>query len=230
MLSRLFPLGRINQVPIEDITSFLIASFTQWGLPKAIRTDNGLPFGSPKRDIVPLMSLWLKSWDIIPVLNPPRRPQTNAKVERAQGTSSRWAELSKAIDLNDLQKRLNKALTDQRETFPVKRLGKVSRAALFQKDLYAQNRPYKEQVFDAEKGLAFLAQSTFLRKVDSQGTANNYAKDFQVGAAYKGQIVIFRFNVEKKAWEVSNKKAQLIKSFEDNRFNKQKLFDLSICQ
>jgi hypothetical protein len=209
---------------------FLIATFTEWGLPEAIRTDNGRPFGCPKRDIVPFMSLWLKSWDIIPVLNPPRRPQSNAKVERAQGTSSRWAELNKALNLGDLQQRLNKALFDQRETFPIKRLGRVSRAFLFQKDLYALLRPYEEQIFDVTKGLSFLAQAIFMRKIDSQGTANLYGKDFQVGQLYKRQTFVFKFNVQNRVWDATDKNDKLIKSFPDDRFCHQMLFDLSICQ
>jgi hypothetical protein len=176
------------------------------------------------------MSLWLKAWNILPVLNPPRRPQSNAKVERAQGTSSRWAELHKALSLEDLQQRLDKAVIDQRETFPVKRLGRVARASLFHKDLYALSRPYSEQVFDVNKGLSFLAQALFMRKVDSQGTANIYTKDCQVGQPYKRQTVIFKFNVENKAWDVFDRQNILIKSFPDNRFDYQMLFDLSLCQ
>jgi hypothetical protein len=227
---RLFPLARISQVPIEEIRDFLIAIFTQWGFPKAIRTDNGLPFGCPTRDIIPFMSLWLKAWGITPVLNPPRRPQSNAKVERSQGTSSRWAELYQATSLQDLQQRLDKAVSDQRESFPVKRLGKVSRAFLFKKDLFALSRPYLQHVFDANKAFEFLAKAVFIRKVDSQGTANNYGKDFQVGQPYKRQTVIFRFNLENKQWDVFDRDAKLIKSFPDKRFCSNLLFDLSICQ
>jgi hypothetical protein len=176
------------------------------------------------------MSLWLKAWDITPVLNPPRKPQSNAKVERAQGTSSRWAELHKAQNLEDLQLRLTQALRDQRETFPVKRLGQVSRASLFHKELYALERPYKEESFEIHRALSFLAQTLFIRKVDSQGTANNYGKDFQVGVSHKRQTVLFQFNVEKNVWEVSSRKQELLKSFPDKRFCRQMLLDLSICQ
>jgi transposase InsO family protein len=80
----------------------LLQLFTKWGLPKAFRTDNGMPFGLPSRDSIPIMSLWLKGWGIHPILNRPKHPQDNAKVERAQGTSSRWAEIDKATDIIDL--------------------------------------------------------------------------------------------------------------------------------
>jgi hypothetical protein len=204
--------------------------FKQWGMPLAIRTDNGHPFGCPTRDVVPIMSLWLKSWGITPVLNPPRSPQSNAKVERAQGTSSRWAELKKAQNLEDLQSRIDKAIIIQRETFPVKRLGNVSRAKLYQKDLYAHTRTFDQTLFNAEEGFCFLAKATFIRKVDSQGTTNNYGKSFQIGQKYKGQFVVFKFNETLKAWNVSNAKAEFLKSFDDERFSDANLFDLSICQ
>ena len=97
----------MNQVPIEQVRQFLLQMFKKWGFPKAIKTDNGAPFGLPSRDAIPIMSLWLTAWGIKPLLNRPKRPQDNGTVERAQGTSSRWAEIKKATDVKDLQQRLD---------------------------------------------------------------------------------------------------------------------------
>src|SRR5882672_9423518 len=112
------PFSRIVQVPLESIRQVLLSIFHKWGLPKVIKTDNGSPFGVPTRDVVPVMSLWLKGWGIHPVLNRPRRPQDNAKVERMQGTSCRWAEVDKASNAKDLQDRLNRVIIDSLEKYP----------------------------------------------------------------------------------------------------------------
>ncbi|MEZ4991386.1 MAG: hypothetical protein R2824_13270 [Saprospiraceae bacterium] len=104
-----FPHWRISQVPWNQITSLLLEIFKQWGLPKAIRTDNGAPFGVPSRDVVPVMSLWLIAWGIQPILNRPRRPEQNAHVESNQGTSQRWAEVKQCQNLQQMQLRLDEA-------------------------------------------------------------------------------------------------------------------------
>ena len=54
--------------------------FREWGIPQALRSDNGEPFGVPSRDVVPFMSLWLAAWGIRPILNRPRRPTDNPNV------------------------------------------------------------------------------------------------------------------------------------------------------
>jgi len=113
--------------------------FRQWGMPKAVRNDNGEPFGVPTRDVVPIMSLWLAAWGIRPILNRPRRPTDNANVENNQGTSARWAETYRCASAGQMQERLDEAARCQRETYKVTRLGKVTRKELFS-ELYENPR------------------------------------------------------------------------------------------
>ena len=155
----LSPHARISQVPLALIRSFLIEYFQIWTIPKAIRTDNGLPFGVPSRDVVPIMSLWLKAWGIIPILNRPRRPTDNAKVERAQGTTSRWAEVNNCANLNILHQQLDEVCCLQREKYLVTRLGNVTRARLHL-SLQAKPRPFEEAVFDEEMAYNHLSKMT----------------------------------------------------------------------
>jgi transposase InsO family protein len=63
--------------------------FHQWGQPQCLRVDNGLPFGDPGSDLVPVLSLWLIGLGIDVLWNRPYQATDNAKVERMQGTMRR---------------------------------------------------------------------------------------------------------------------------------------------
>ena len=84
-----FPYARINQVPICLIRDTLIRIFKKWGKPKAIRMDNGEPFGSQDPSTTTELALWLVGYGIHVIWNKPGCPQQNGKVERNQSTSRR---------------------------------------------------------------------------------------------------------------------------------------------
>lgn len=197
-------------------------------MPKAIRTDNGLPFGVPCRDVVSMMSLWLKAWGIIPVLNRPRRPTDNPKVERAQGTTSRWAEVGKCANLTVLQQQLDEACLIQREKYPVLRLGKVTRAELFQ-SLEAKTRPFSQATFDEAKAYEHLSKLVMPRKVAENGMIVIYDKTFSVGAEHKRKTVFVKAKPDMPQWTVLDEKANIIKVLADPRFEREQLFNLT-CQ
>ena len=48
-----FPPGRISQLPLDQLRQRLIDTFARWGKPGAMRVDNGLPLGSPTRQLTP---------------------------------------------------------------------------------------------------------------------------------------------------------------------------------
>lgn len=214
---------------MEEIRQFLIEVFKKWGLPDKIKTDNGDPFGVPSRDVIPLMSLWLRGWGIIPILNRPKRPQDNAVVERTQGTSSRWAEVEKAADAQDLQIRLNLAIEEHRDKYPVKRLGLSTRTSVFP-NLYTPKKRFDEKDFNINDVYSFLADKTLQRKVSSTGIVALYSKHLQVHLQFKGQYVFLKFDGLKLGWNVFNHKNEKIKFIPDNRFTKENIILLNLCQ
>lgn len=206
----------------------MIEYFQIWTIPKAIRTDNGLPFGVPSRDVVPIMSLWLKAWGIIPILNRPRRPTDNAKVERAQGTTSRWAEVNKCANLNILQQQLDEVCCLQREKYLVTRLGNVTRARLHL-SLQAKPRPFEEAVFDEEMAYNHLSKMVMARKVAENGLIVIYDKTFSIGVAHKRKTAFIKASPEAPQWTVFDEKGNVLKILQDPRFNRENLFNLT-CQ
>lgn len=198
-------------------------------MPVAIRTDNGEPFGVPTRDVIPIMSLWLLAWGITPILNRPRRPQDNAKVESNQGTASRWAEVYKCQSLEQMQIRLDQVCTLQRDHFPTKRIGKASRSMVF-KELNTPARPFEKADFDEKKAYEYLAKAVYPRKISACGTTTIYNKPFQIGAKHKGKIAFVKFDPNNISWLVFDQQENLIKTIPDPRFSRQNLFNLTVCQ
>jgi hypothetical protein len=213
---------------LDQIRDYLTTTFLKWTMPKEIRTDNGEPFGVPTRDVVPIMSAFLKGWGIKHILNPPRRPTDNAVVERGQGTTSRWAEVGKCRDINELQQRLDEACLFQREKYPVTRLGHITRGALH-KSLWENPRPFDHTQFDSLAAQQLLGEARYSRRVSSSGTISLYGKSFSVGASNKGKAVLAKFNPAELAWTVSFSDTTLCKCIPDPRFGRENLMNLN-CQ
>ena len=91
------PQGRWQNVPPTAIRDMFRRTFTRWGLPEAVRVDNGYPWGSP-RDLPTELALWLIGLGVAVIWNPPAQPRKNPKVERCQGVAAAWAEPQACAD------------------------------------------------------------------------------------------------------------------------------------
>jgi len=140
-----------------------------------MRVDNGEPLGAPQPNTTSALALWLIGQDVDMIFNKPRCPQANAKVERMQEVSARWAELAKARDELDLQSRLDEAACFQREHFRVSRLGGKTRLAAFP-PLETSRRLYTLEGFDARRVYRFLARKVYVRSVLRQGQIDHFGE------------------------------------------------------
>src|SRR5207249_7206313 len=116
---RFSPLGIWNSVPAGETQAVLRRAFARWGMPRAIRVDNGTPWGS-RGDLPTDLVLWLAGLDVEVRANPPRRPQDNGVVERSQGTGKRWAEPQAADSAEQLQAVIDGMDQLQRAEYPVR--------------------------------------------------------------------------------------------------------------
>lgn len=207
----------------------MLQVFQSWGMPKSIRTDNGEPFGVPTRDVVPMMSLWLKAWDIQPILNRPRQPQDNPHVESNQGTCSRWAEVYQCHTIEQMQDRLDEACAIQRDLYPVSRIGNAPRKKVFP-NLYEKPRPFEKVKFDENKAYNLLSKVVYPRKVCSRGSITLYSKKFQVGYKYRNQVLFIKFDPKKMEWLCLNKNQTIVYTINDQRMLRANLFNLNLCQ
>lgn len=195
------PYDRISQVPVEEIRATLMDIFACWGKPGAMRVDNGEPLGSPKKDSTPPVALWLIANGVKMIFNKPYTPQMNAKVEKMQDTTARWAEVTKAYSIDQLQEALNREIYIQRTRFPVTRLQNQTRIQVFPA-LETSRREFSINDFDAQRVYEFLSHKVYTRKVSSSGQITHFGHKIGKLYKYRGTWVQLRFDKETCNWKI----------------------------
>ena len=197
-----------------------------------MRVDNGEPLGSPNTDTTPDLALWCILHDIDMIWNKPHCPQMNGVVEKMQDTSQRWAEIDKALNIEDLQQRLDQEAHVQRAEFKVTRLGKKTRLSVYPELISAQ-RPWQTQTedkADMKRVYQFLAKKTYSRKVSSAGQIGIFAQKLSAAKAFKdikGLYVQIKLNPQTIEWDIYYE-YKLIKSFPAKEINRQNVENLSV--
>jgi hypothetical protein len=213
---------------VEQVREKLIETFERWGKPGAMRVDNGTPFGDPSGMTTSALSLWLIAVDVDMIWNHPRRPQQNARVEKMQDTTARWAEIQTAGSCQQLQEKLTEVLRLQRESYPVERLGGKTRLVAFPA-LETSRRPYAASDFQSQKVYAFLCQKLYTRKVASNGQLSHYGQLFYVAYGLREQWVQLRLTGDGKYWQViANYK--VIKELPATHLTPERIRNLTVCQ
>jgi hypothetical protein len=191
-----------------------------------MRVDNGEPLGSTHSGITSALSLWLIAHDVDMIFNKPRCPQANAKVERMQGTSARWAEIHKAQNLKDLQTRLDIESVFQREKFPVSRLNYQTRLQAFE-ELETSRRIFNDNAFDEKRVYQFLSKKIYARIVSKNGQIYQFGQRVFVGKQFQYQTIGIKFDVHTCQWNVYNH-SNVIKSFEAQNLRKDRIQNLTV--
>ena len=76
----------VRPVSFETIQPVFVGAFHEYGLPQAIRTDNGTPFASTTLGGLSRLSIWWIKLGIIPERIGPGKPQQNGRHERMHRT------------------------------------------------------------------------------------------------------------------------------------------------
>jgi transposase InsO family protein len=177
--------------------------FSQWGMPRNFRVDNGAPWGS-KGDWPTDLALWLIGLGIDMIWNPARRPQDNGVVERSQGTGKRWGEPETCMDADELQRRLDEMDRIQREVYPS--INGQSRLLAYP-GLQQNDRPYskgwEKRNWNLQKVLDHMADEHALRRVDRKGQVSIYGRSHYVGKPYQGQDVYVFLDPVDREWVVA---------------------------
>jgi len=114
LLTVIFAAARFNQVPAARTQAALRKAFMTWGLPGALRVDNGPPWGSAG-DLPTDMALWVLGLGVQMIWNPPRQPRHNGVVERFQGVGQCWLEPTSCSSPGQWQRKANWLDRVQRE-------------------------------------------------------------------------------------------------------------------
>lgn len=191
-----------------------------------MRVDNGEPLGSPHYNTTSALALWLIGIDVDMIFNKPKCPQANAKVERMQDISARWADLHKAQNIKQLQKNLDKEALFHRAFFPVSRLKKRTRIACFP-ELETSRRVFDEKFFDEKRVYDYLAKKIYVRVISATGQIGHYGQRVSIGLKYKHQTVEVKLDPSKMMWLVYLK-GEIIKEIKTNNLSKGNLQNLTV--
>lgn len=198
------------QVKAEDCTRAVYEAFVEWGTPKVIKIDNGLPFANPHILNIPTVSvLWWIGLGIEVVLNTPGRPQENAMVENQQGTLCRWANPSECANRVDLQLALHEASRIQRKVYRVRAKGNKTRLALYP-GLLTNPRRFSSEMFSMEKVHEFLTDQIWDRRVMQNGCLKLFDQELYVGRKYARYPVIVTFDKTECQWMIRAQNGTLL--------------------
>ena len=92
----------------DHVRPIMDAAFCEFGLPKAMRSDNGPPFASPAVGGLSQLSVWLIKLGITCERIDPGKPQQNGRHERMHGTLQRDTAQPPAATLAEQQHRFDR--------------------------------------------------------------------------------------------------------------------------
>jgi transposase InsO family protein len=120
--------ARLRPISIEGVQPVLERMFRAHGLPRAIRCDNGTPFGSEGAGGLTRLSVWWLKLGIQPHFIPPSSPQDNGRHERLHRTLAEQVLPTPAATPATLQRRLTEFRRHYNHERPHEALGQVAPA------------------------------------------------------------------------------------------------------
>lgn len=224
------PIGKASQLKAEVVREFLRTNFEKWGLPKALRVDNGSPWAT-QSDIPSALALWLVGLGVKVLLNRPRQCTDNAIVERSHGVLANWVEPERAQDCSDLQTQMAWAIVMQREHYPV--FKEQHRLDLYP-DLVNNPRRYeREGEVDRWQLAAVLSQLStriWRRRVDKAGCISFFSHAYSVGRAYAGKSVIVRLDIQTQHWRIESEQGDPLKCYPAQQLSADRILGLSLAK
>lgn len=166
--------------------------FREYGLPMAIRTDNGPPFASVGAGGLSPLSVWWVKLGIMPERIKPGHPEQNGRHERMHRTLKQEVMKPPAADPQTQQEWCSNFLSVYNTERPHEALGQVPPASLY----VASPRQYVEQLGDIE-----YPPLTEVRRVRSNGQIKWRGELVYVSEALVGELV--GITEDKDGWLVS---------------------------
>lgn len=133
-------------ISLERTRAHFRRLFQEYGLPKRIRTDNGVPFASNALARLSQLSVWFIKLGIYPELIEPGEPQQNGVHERMHRTLKEEATIPPASSLNGQQKKFDSFRKEFNEDRPHEGIDMKRPAELYQPS--HRQMPKKVGVYD----------------------------------------------------------------------------------
>lgn len=156
------------------------AAFREYGLPRAIRSDNGPPFASPGAGGLSRLAIWWIKLGIGPERIVAGKPQQNGRHERFHRTLKEATAAPPAASLGVQQARFDDFRAEYNSERPHEALGQKTPMALYQASLRPYPERLEEPAYDAEHAV---------RRVRSNGQIKWAGEVIFVGEALIGEPV-----------------------------------------
>lgn len=139
----------VERMDTETVWRLLDAAFREYGLPLALRSDNGAPFastgvGGPSRLAVRLIKA-----GVVPERIEPGRPQQNGRQERLHLTVQQETASPPAASLRAQQRRFDAFRREFNEERPHEALGQMPPARLYVPSLRSYSGRLREPQYEA---------------------------------------------------------------------------------
>lgn len=169
-----------------------IRLFQEYGLPKRIRTDNGVPFASTTVAGLSRLAIWWITLGILPERIEPGKPQQNGRHERMHRTLKQAATKPPAKDVTEQQLHFDQFVQQYNDERPHEALKQQTPASHYQPSL----RVYKDKPEELSYPDYFET-----RAVHTNGTISCRKHMIYVGEVLKGHRVGL-CEVDEGIWDV----------------------------
>jgi len=169
-----------TDVKYEMVRGLFEATFREYGLPGAIRTDNGSPFASCGVSGLSRLSVWWLKLGIVPERIEPGKPQQNGRHERMHRTLKQETAAPPAQTLRGQQRRFERFRREFNEERPHEALGMLTPAAVYE----VSSRAYPERLRDME-----YPECVEVRRVKPNGAFNWKNRRVFLGEAFSRELV-----------------------------------------
>ena len=122
----------LNSTSVEESKPVFTKLFREYGLPKRIRTDNGVPFATNTLARLSKLSAWWVRLGVMPELIEPGKPQQNGRHERMHRTLKAEATRPAAASLPAQQRKFNTFREEFNHVSPHEALDQQTPASQYQ--------------------------------------------------------------------------------------------------
>jgi transposase InsO family protein len=161
----------------------LVMVFRRYGLPDAMLTDNGGPWGDSGGGRFTAFSVWLMRLGIRVAHGRPYHPQTQGKDERLHRTMKAEIALERLADLEACQRAFDKWRHVYNHRRPHQAIGMVTPSERYR----PSDRPFPESLPPIEYG-----SGDIVRKADREGDIRFKGRRLRLGKPFRGEPIALR--------------------------------------
>ena len=149
----------VEKTDTVRVQAIFEAAFREYGMPEAIRTDNGAPFASPAIAGLSRLAVWWMKLGIVPERIRPAHPEQNGRHERMHLTLQQETMAEMAANRRAQQRRFDQFRQEYNEQRPHEALGMRTPASCYT----ASPRPYPGRIPEPEYDSWMLVRRVYVR-------------------------------------------------------------------